>query len=132
MKSLAAFACACALCATVSCVSRQTYDQARAEADDAARTLDSERAEIRTLEEHAATLQSMTRKVDAETTEIRAAIRQATDAAALDRQRADDKLAALQTQVASLVNQHRALGRELADAKQEGMSLQATVAHYKR
>ena len=43
-----------------------------------------------------------------------------------------EKLAALQTQVATLVNQSRLLARDMADAKQEGASLQAMVTQYKQ
>jgi hypothetical protein len=131
MKSLAVFACASAMCAT-ACVSQQTYDKTRAEADETRQTLESERAELREMEQQIASLQALNRTADAVTTETRTAIQREMDAAALYRQRADDKLAALQTQAAYLVNQNRALGRELADAKQEGASLQGSVAQYKR
>jgi hypothetical protein len=48
------------------------------------------------------------------------------------RQRSDDQLAALQTQVARLVNQSRLLTREMANARQESASLKVLVAQYKQ
>jgi hypothetical protein len=118
--------------ADAGCVSRQTYEKTKAEAESFSRTLEAERAEVQDLDQRIATLHALNKKDDAATAEIRAAIQREADAAPLVRQRAEEKLAALQTQVAHLVNQSRSLGREMAEAKQEGASLQAMVRQYKQ
>ena len=101
------------------CVSQHTYDTVRTEADELTRALDAARSETQTLEQEIASLKLRNKQEDAALAEVRAAIRDTMEAAPMVRQRADDKLGALQTQVAYLVNQNRLLGREMADAKQE-------------
>jgi hypothetical protein len=114
------------------CVSQHTYDTARTEAAHLTRALEATHAENQALEQEIATLKLRNKQEDAALSEVRAAIRQETDAAPMFRQRADDKLAALQTQVAYMMNQNRLLGREMAEAKQERVSLQALVAQHKQ
>ncbi len=114
------------------CVSQHTYDTVRTEADELTRALDAARSETQTLEQEIATLKLRNKQEDAALAEVRAAIRDTMEAAPMVRQRADDKLGALQTQVAYLVNQNRLLGREMADAKQERVSLQALAAKHKQ
>lgn len=114
------------------CVNQHTYDAVRTEADELMRALEATRAGNQQLDEEIAHLTLRNKQEQAAFMEVRAAIRQATDARALLRQRADDTLAALQTQVAYMMNQNRLLGREMAEAKQERVSLQASVAQHKR
>ena len=121
-----------ALLTGVGCVSQQTYDKTRTEADELTRALDVARGEIKELDQRIAAMQASNRQEDGVTSELRAAIQHAQDALPILRQRADEKLGALQTQVTQLVNQSRLLGREIADAKQEGVSLQALVTQHKQ
>lgn len=113
------------------CVSQHAYDTVRAQSDELARTVEAERNEIRDLDQRVTALQVSNRQLDAATTEARAAIQRELEQEAMWRRRADERLAALQTQVASLLNQNRVLARELAEAKQERVSLQAMVTQYK-
>lgn len=131
MRTLCAATCLCALLASLGCVTQQTYDQARSEADSLARSLAGEQADLQALEQELSTLQRATRATEAELGQLHAAMQRAMEEAALTRQRSDEKIAALQTQAAALVNQSRAMRRELAEAKQENVSLQASVAQYK-
>jgi hypothetical protein len=114
------------------CVSQQTYDTTRTEADELARALETARTDMKEVEQHIATLDTLNQKEGAALAEARAAIQQDTEASPMVRQRADDRLAALQTQVAYLVNQNRLLARDMSGAKQEGVSLQALVTQYKQ
>jgi hypothetical protein len=114
------------------CVSQQTYDTIKTQADELTRALEGARTENQELEQEIATLKLRNKQEDAALAEVRAAIRDTMEAAPMVRQRADDKLGALQTQVAYLVNQNRLLGREMADAKQERVSLQALAAQHKQ
>lgn len=132
MKTLAVVASACTLLTLVGCVSQQTYDKTRAQADELTQALEMARIDVKEMEQRIDALQAMNKKEDAATAEIRAAIQRESDTVPLMRQRADDKIAALQTQVAHLLNQSRLLGREIAEAKQEGASLQALVTQYRK
>lgn len=132
MKTLAVIASTCTLFTIVGCVSQQTYDKTRAEADELTRALEMARIDVKELEQRIDMLQAVNKKEDAATTEIRAAIQREIDTAPLMRQRADNKIAALQTQAAHLISQSRLLGRQVAEAKQEGASLQAVVTQYKQ
>jgi chorismate mutase len=113
-------------------VSQHAYDKARAAKDELTRELEALRGEITELDRRIVELQAANRKEDADTTATRDAIQREEETLSAMRQRANDRMAALQSQVAHLVNQGRALGREVAAAKQERASLQATVAQYKR
>lgn len=131
MKTLWATTSVCAMLMCLGCVSQRTYDQARAEADRLGRSLAGEQAELQDIEQELGALQRSTRAAETELAQLHAAMNQALEDATQTRQRADDRMAALQTQVAFLVNQSRALRRDLAEAKQEGVSLQASVSRYK-
>jgi septal ring factor EnvC (AmiA/AmiB activator) len=84
------------------------------------------------LDRRIADLQAANRREDAATTELRAAIQREQDQLPILRQRADAQLASLQAQVAHLVNQSRALTRQIADAKRESASLRALTEQYKQ
>jgi hypothetical protein len=114
------------------CVTRQAYEKARAEADELNRTLDSARTDVTELDRRIAELKDANRREDAVTTDLRAAIKREQDQLAVLRQRADAHLASLQAQVAHLVNQSRAMTRQIADAKQERASLHAMTAQYEQ
>lgn len=121
-----------ALLTGVSCVSQQTYDKTKDETNELTRTLDATRTDITELEQRIAALKTANLQEDAVATELRAAIQREEDALPVFRKRAEEKLAALQTQVATLVNQSRLLAQKMADAKQEGVSLQAMVTQHKQ
>ena len=120
-----------AFLAAVGCVSQHRYDRTRAEADELVRTLDTTRSDLKELDQRIAALRAANRREDAVTTELRLAIQREQDMLPILRQRGDDQLAALQAQVARLVNQSRLLAREMAGAKHESDSLRAMVAQYK-
>lgn len=120
------------LLAAAGCVSQQTYEATRSQADERTRTLETARIETNALEAQIAALQAANKKKQAVLAEARAAIQHEADTALIVRQRADEKLAALQKQLATLVNQNRVLGRDMADAKQEGASLRAMMVQSKR
>lgn len=121
-----------ALLTGVGCVSQHTYDQTRAETDELTRALDAARSDIAELDQRIAALQAANRQEDTATAELRAAIQREQDALPILRQRADEKVAALQTQMAHHMSQNRLLDREMADAKQESASLRAMVTQYKQ
>jgi hypothetical protein len=121
-----------ALLMGVGCVSQQTYDTTKKEADELVRALESARSELHELAERIAELERMNQKEDAVIGELRTAIQQEAEMAPVVRQRADEKLAALQTRVAYLVNQNRLLGRDMADAKQESVFLKAAMTQYRQ
>jgi hypothetical protein len=114
------------------CVTRHAYEKARAEADELARTLAIARTDVSELDRRIADLQAANRREDAATTALRAAIQREQDQLPILRQRADAQLASLQAQVAHLINQSRALTRQIADAKRESVSLRALTEQYKQ
>ena len=119
-----------ALLVGVGCVSQHRYDEKRAEVDEIARTLDATRTDVKKLVERIESLQVANRREDAVATDLRTAIQREEEMLPIRRQRGDDQLAALQTQVARLVNQSRLLTREMANARQESASLKVLVAQY--
>ena len=121
-----------ALLTGVGCVSQQAYDKIQVETNELTRTLDAMRSDITELDQRIVALKAANQQEDTVTTELRAAIRREEDALPVLRKRAEEKLAALHTQVATLVNQSRLLARDMADAKEEGASLQAMVTQYKQ
>ncbi len=131
MKILRATASVCAILMCLGCVTQRTYDLARGEADRLGRSLAGEQAELQEMEQELVALQRSARAAESELAQVHAAMNQTLEEAARARQQADDRLAALQTQVAALVNQNRALRRDLAEAKQEHVALQASVSQYK-
>jgi len=126
------FLLAAVLITEAGCVSRHAYEKARAEADDLSRTLDIARTDVSELDRQIAELQAANRQEDAATTGLRAAIQREQDQWSVLRQRADAQLASLQAQVAHLINQGRALTRQIADAKRESASLHAMATQYKQ
>jgi len=116
----------------VGCASRSAYDRTRAEADELTRTLEAARIDVRVLDQHIEELQAVNRREDGIAAELHAAIRREQDLLPILRQRADDKLASLQAQVANLVSHSRVLARQVAEAQQESASLQALVIQYKQ
>jgi seryl-tRNA synthetase len=115
------------LLAGAGCVSEQTYDKTRAETDELTRTLETTRTDINELDQRVAALKAANRQEDAIATELRAAIQQEQDKLPILRQRADEKLTTLQTQVATLVNiagdGHR------IQAGDRGISIASHAAH---
>ena len=114
------------------CVSRSTYERTRAEADELTRVLETTRIDVRVLDQHVQELQAVNRREDSIAAELRTAIQRELELLPILRQRADDKLASLQSQVANLVNQSRSLARQMAEAKQESAELQAMAVQYKQ
>lgn len=114
------------------CVSQQTYDKTKAEADELRRTLEAERIGLTELDHQIAVLHDLNKKEDAAATDARAAIQHELETAPIRRQQAEEQQSALQTQMAQLINQIRTVKREMAEAKQERTSLQAMVTQYKQ
>ena len=121
-----------ALLVGVGCVSQHRYDTKRAEADELVRTLDATRSDVKELVGRIESLQAANRREDAVATDLRMAIQREEEMLPIRRQRSDDQLAALQTQVAHLVNQSRRLTREMANARRDSASLKVLVAQYKQ
>ena len=121
-----------AVLAASGCVSQRAYDQARAEADELARTLDATRTDVQELDQHIARLQVANQTEEALATELRTAIQREAEMLPVLRRRASDRLASLQAQVVTLVNQSHALTRQVSDAKQQHTSLKVLVAQYKQ
>lgn len=116
----------------VGCVSQTTYDKQVNETADLRQAFAGLQTEVANLAKQVAALQASRDELKKETEEARAAIQVEQETGPTIRQHALDKLAALQTQVAHLVNQGRALGREMADAKQQNTALKASAAQFKR
>jgi len=114
------------------CVVQSTYDKQVAETAELRETLAQAQAEAAELLKQVQALQASNRELDTTTETLRAAIQREEEATAVLRQRAQDRLATLQTQVASLVNQGRILGRDIAEAKQQNASLRASLAQLRR
>lgn len=121
-----------ALLAETGCVSQRAYQQARAEADELTLALHAVRDEVRVLGLHVDELQAANREEENATAELRTAIQREEDSLSVLRKRAQEKLSLLNVQVAHLVSQSRLLARQIADAKQERLSLKVLVAQYKR
>lgn len=114
------------------CVAQSTYDKEVAETAKIRETLAEAQVEAAALLKQVQDLQASNRELDNTAETVRAAIQREEEATAALRQRAQDRLATLQTQLAGLINQRRILGRDLADAKQQNASLRASVAQVKR
>ena len=125
----------CALAAVllleVGCVSRRTYERVKAETVEQTRALEAVREDVRELDGKVAGLQASNRREDAAMSELRAAIQREEEQLPILRQRAEDTLASLKTQVATLMNQSWHLARKIVDIRQESVSLQTKVAQYK-
>lgn len=121
-----------AVLAASGCVSQRAYEQARAEADELARTLDATRADVQELDQHIARLQAANQAEDAAAAELRIAIQREADMLPVLRRRASERLTSLQAQVVTLVNQSRMLTRQVSDAKREHTNLKTLVIQYKQ
>jgi peptidoglycan hydrolase CwlO-like protein len=116
----------------VGCVSRSTYERVRAEAQENTRALEAVREDVKGLDEQIARLQAANRREDATTAELRATIQQEEEQLPIMRQRAENMLASLKTEVANLMNQSWHLARKIADIRHESASLQHMAAQYKQ
>jgi uncharacterized protein YlxW (UPF0749 family) len=115
----------------VGCVSRRTYEKVKAETLEQTQALEAVREDVRELDREIEGWQASNRREDAAVSELRAAIRREEEQLPIMRQRAEDTLALLKTQVATLMNQSWHLARKIVDIRQESASLQAKVAQYK-
>ena len=115
----------------IGCVSRRTYERVKAETVEQTQALEAIREEVRELDREVAGLQASNRREDAAKSELRAAIQREEEQLPILRQRAEDTLASLKTQVATLMNQSWHLARKIVDIRKESISLQAKVAQYK-
>lgn len=126
----------CALAAglllEVGCVSRPTYERVKAETLEQSQALEAVREDLRELDQEIAGLQASNRREDAAVSKLRAALQREEDLLPIMRQRAEDTLASLKTQVATLMNQSWHLARKIVDIRQESDSLQTEVAQYKK
>ena len=116
----------------VGCVSRSTYERAKADAQENTRALEAVREDVKELDEQIAGLQAANRREDTTTAELRATIQREEEQLPIMRQRAEDMLASLKTQVATLMNQSWHLAHKIADIRHESASLQTMVAQYKQ
>lgn len=113
------------------CASRRTYEKVKAETMEQTQALEAVREDVRELDREIAGLQASNRREDAAASELRAAMQREEEQLPIMRQRAEDTLASLKTQVATLMNQSWHLARKIVDIRQESASLRAKVAQYK-
>ena len=115
----------------VGCVSRGAYEKVKAETLEQTQALEAVRGDVRELDQEIAGLQASNRREDAAVSELRGTIQREEEQLPIMRQRAEDALASLKTQVATLMNQSWQLARKIVDIRQESVSLQTKVAQYK-
>ena len=115
----------------VGCVSRRTYEKVKADTLEETQVLEAVRGDLRELDQEIARLQASNRHEDAAVSELRAAIQREEEQLPIMKQRAEDTLALLKTQVATLMNQSWQLARKIVDIRQESVFLQTKVAQYK-
>jgi hypothetical protein len=115
----------------VGCVSRGAYEKVKAETLEQTQALEAVRGEVRELDQEIAGQQASNRREAAAIAELRGTIQREEEQLPIMRQRAEDALASLKTQVATLMNQSWQLARKIVDIRQESVSLQAKVAQYK-
>jgi len=115
----------------VGCVSQRTYEKVTTETVEQTQALEAVREDVRELDREIAGLQASNRREDAAVSELRAAIQREEEQLPVMKQRAEDALASLKTQVAILMNQSWNLTRKIVDIRQESTSLQTKVAQYK-
>ncbi len=115
----------------VGCVSQGVYEKVKAETLEQTQALEAVRGDVRELDQEIAGLQASNRREDAATSELRGTIQREEEQLPIMRQRAEDALASLKTQVATLMNQSWQLARKIVDIRQESVSLQSKVAQYK-
>lgn len=116
----------------VGCVSRRTYERVKAETVEQSQALEAVRGDVRELDQEIAALQASNRREDAAMSELRASIQREEEQLPFMRQRAEDTLALMKTQVATLMNQSWQLARKIVDIRQESVSLRTKVAQYKQ
>jgi uncharacterized protein YlxW (UPF0749 family) len=122
---------AAVVCLEVGCVRRGTYEKVKAETLEQTQALEAVRGDVRELDQEIAGLQSSNRREDAAMSELRGTIQREEEQLPMMRQRAEDAIASLKTQVATLMNQSWQLARKIVDIRQESVSLQTKVARYK-
>ncbi len=122
---------AAVLFSEVGCVSRRAYERVQAETLEHTQALEAMREDLRELDREIAGLQASNRHEDADVSELQAAIQREEDQLPIMRQRAEDTLSSLKTQVATLMNQSWHLARKIVDIRQESATLQTKVAQYK-
>lgn len=115
----------------IGCVSRRTYERVTAETVEHTQALEGVRADVRELDLEIAGLQASNQREDAVVSELRASMQREEEQLPIMRQRAEDALSLLKTQVATLMNQSWHLARKIVDIRHESASLQTKVAHYK-
>ena len=115
----------------VGCVSQRMYEKVTTETVEQTQALEAVREDVRELDREIAGLQASNRRDDAALSELRAAIQREEEQLPVMKQRAEDTLASLKTQVATLMNQSWNLARKIVDIGQESTSLRAKVAQYK-
>lgn len=115
----------------VGCVSRRTYERVKAETVEQRQALEAVRGDVRELDQEIAGLQALNRREDAAMSELRATIQREEEQLPIMRRRAEEALALLKTQVATLMNQSWQLARKIVDIRHESVSLQTKVAQYK-
>lgn len=115
----------------IGCVSRRTYDRVKAETLEQTQALEAIREDVRELDREIAGLQASNRREDAAVSGLRVDIQRKEEQLPILKQRAQDTLASLKTQVATLMNQSWHLARKIVDIRQESASLQTKVAQYK-
>lgn len=115
----------------VGCVSRRTYERVKAETLEQTQALEAIREDVKALDRETVELQASNRREDAAVSDLRSAIQREEEQLPVMRQRAEDTLASLKIQVATLMNQSWHLARKIVDIRQESDSLQIKVAQYK-
>ena len=113
------------------CVSRRSYDRVKAETVEQTQALETVRTDVRELDQEIAGLQASNQREDAVVSELRASMQREEEQLPIMRQRAEEALSLLKTQVATLMNQSWHLARKIVDIRHESASLQTKVAHYK-
>ena len=122
---------AVALLLEVGCVSRRTYERLKTETLEQTQALEAVREDVRELDKEIAGLQASNRREDAAVSVLRTDIQREEEQLPIMKQRAEDTLTSLKTQVATLMNQSWHLARKIVDIRQESVSLQTKVAQYK-
>ncbi len=120
------------LISLAGCVSQSTYDMQVAATADLKQALAQAQLEVADLAKQVAALQAASRELETQASEARAAVQREDAASAALKQKSQDKLVALQTQMAALVTHSHTLGRSLADAKQQNASLRLSAKQTKR
>jgi len=116
----------------IGCVSRRAYEQIKAETIEHTQALATAQEDIKELDQQIARLQTANRQEDAIAGELRATIQREEEQLPIMRQKAEEQLSSLKTQVANLLNQSWHLARKIADIREESASLQSMASRYKQ